>query len=77
MIVQIMLPLRATGGARQFLGIDSLNMVKLVQVSPAPLFGGNIFLCTGTDGVGALDELAENTRQMDQEDGALLTSLRP
>ena len=77
-IVQIMLPatFEQLESARQFLGIDSLNMVKLVQVKALrPYFGEHLPLY-GTDmRLEQLDELAENIRQMDQEDGALLKYL--
>ena len=76
--VQIMLPatFEQLESARQFLGVGSLNMVKLVQVKALrPYFGEHLPLY-GTDmRLEQLDELAENIRQMDQEDGALLKYL--
>ena len=77
-IVQIMLPatFEQLESARQFLGIDSLNMVKLVQVEALRPYLGEHLPLHGTDmRLEQLDELAENIRQMDQEDGALLKYL--
>ena len=77
-IVQIMLlaTFEQLESARQFLGIDSLNMVKLVQVEALRPYLGEHLPLHGTDmRLEQLDELAENIRQMDQEDGALLKYL--
>ena len=65
-IVQIMLPatFEQLESARQFLGIDSLNMVKLVQVEALRPYLGEHLPLHGTDmRLEQLDELAENIRQ--------------
>ena len=59
--------------ARQLLGVDSLNMAKLARVEALRPYLGEYLPLQGMDlRLEQLDELAENIRIMDQEDGALL-----
>lgn len=62
--------------ARQLLGVDSLNMAKLTRVEALRPYLGEYLPLQGMDlRLEQLDELAENIRIMDQEDGALLKYL--
>lgn len=62
--------------ARQLLGVDSLNMAKLVRAEALRPYLGEYLPLQGMDlRLEQLDELAENIRIMDQEDGALLKYL--
>lgn len=62
--------------ARQLLGVDSLNMAKLVRAEALRPHLGESLPLQGMDlRLEQLDELAENIRMMDQEDGALLKYL--
>lgn len=61
---------------RQLLGVDSLNMAKLVRAEALRPYLGESLPLQGMDlRLEQLDELAENIRMMDQEDGALLKYL--
>lgn len=61
---------------RQLLGADSLNVAKLVRAEALRPYLGEYLPLQGIDlRLEQLDELAENIRMMDQEDGALLKYL--
>ena len=75
---QIILPatFEQLESARQLLGVDSLNMAKLVRAEALRPYLGEYLPLQGMDlRLEQLDELAENIRIMDQEDGALLKYL--
>lgn len=65
--------------ARQILGVDSFNMAKIVQVETLrPYLGERLPLQADNLPVGQLDELdelAENIKLMDQENGSILKYL--
>ena len=62
--------------ARQLLGVDSLNMAKLVRAEALRPYLGEYLPLQGMDlRLEHLDEWADNLRRMEQEDGALLTYL--
>lgn len=62
--------------ARQILGVDSFTMAKIVQVETLRPYLGEYLPLQGIDlKLEQLDELAENIRMMDQEDGSLLKYL--
>ena len=64
--------------ARQLLGVDSLNMAKLDRAEALRPYLGEYLPLQGMDlRLEQLDELAENIRIMDQEDGVAEVPLCP